>query len=91
MRGYRNDVGECLKNWDIGVWREGPAPFGPLPPPDKIRSTSTGRLQEAIHYPLSVVQRAEKQLIGAGPWWLPANQHQGTAVEAGPWLKSPVR
>lgn len=33
----------------------------------------------------------EKQPIVPGPCWLLANQHQGTAIEAGLWVKPPMR
>lgn len=49
-------------------------------------------LQEVVNDPPSLfLQGVEKQPIVAGPWWLLANQHQGTAIEAGLWVKPPMR
>lgn len=41
-------------------------------------------------HPFLFEQGGERQPIGAGPWWLLANRHQGTAVKR-PWVKPPVK
>lgn len=58
---------------------------------ERLLTPLGGSLQEVVNDPPSLfLQGVEKQPIVAGPWWLLANQHQRTAIEAGLWVKPPM-
>lgn len=88
----RGTLGPLRQPLHSGLWCEGPAALAGSGVHERLLKPLGNSLQEVVNDPPSLfLQGVEKQPIVAGPWWLLANQHQGTAIEAGLWVKPPMR
>lgn len=70
----KRDIGICAAATPLeSLWRT-PGSLWPILVPNTTPSTLGGPFLDSIPYSCFLLwQGAEKQPIGAGPWWLPAN------------------